>query len=177
MPGETIHVDFRKWPDKKHWQYSMEYIGDDEHGCWLWAPARNVAYRGDEGPLFLPAASVKLISRDWWAANFLLDPNDGATAIYVDIIAPATWTDGRVTMVDLDLDVWANRSSGELRMLDEDEFLENQRLLNYPAELVAGAEEAARRVFEAVSTQREPFGQAGWRWLADALAAHPQPAI
>ncbi len=168
MLGDTVHVDFRKWPDTKHWQYSMEYLGDDEHGRWLWAPARNIAYRGEEGPLFLPSASVKLISADWWAANWLLEPQ----AIYVDIITPATWEDDRVTMVDLDLDVWANRSSGELRLLDEDEFLEHQRLLDYPAELVAGAEAAARRVYEAVAAEREPFGQVGWRWLAESRALH-----
>lgn len=175
MAGESIHIDFRKWPDSKHWQYSMEYLGEDEHGRWLWAPARNIAYRGEEGPIELPNPSVKLISPDWWAANFIQEP-DGSTFIYADIIAPATWSDGRVTMIDLDLDVWSNRSTGELRVLDEDEFLEHQRLLDYPAELIAGAEDAARRVFEAISTLREPFGQTGWRWLSEARAAHEPPA-
>lgn len=174
MAGESIHVDFRKWPDSKHWQYSMEYLGEDEHGHWLWSPAGVTAYRGDEGPLVLPSACVKLISMDWRAANFLLGP-DGTTAIYVDIISPATWGVGRVTMIDLDLDVSANRSTGEIRMLDEDEFLEHQRALDYPAELVASAEDAARRVFEAVSTRREPFGQTGWRWLSEAISKAESP--
>ena len=170
MTGELIQVDFRKWPDAKHWQYTMHHLGADEHGRWLWAPARNIAYRGEEGPIFLPNASVKLVSRDWWAANFIVEPN-GSRFVYVDIIAPATWSDGRVTMIDLDLDVWANRSNGECRMLDEDEFLENQRLRQYPAHLIAGAETAARSVFEAVAAQREPFGEIGWQWLATAPAA------
>lgn len=170
MIGEPIQVDFRKWPDKKHWQYLMEHIGDDEHGRWLWAPAGNIAYRGEEGPLFLPSASVKVITDDWWAANFLLS-SDGSTSIYVDIIKPATWGDRRVTMVDLDLDI-STRSTGEVVLLDEDEFIENQRLLQYPAELVTGAEAAARRIYEDVVTGREPFGQVGWRWLSDAIATY-----
>lgn len=154
--SESIYVDFRKWPDAKHWQYSMKYLGDDEPGRWLWSPAGMIAYPGEEGPIVLHSATVKLISPDWWAAIFMQHP-DGTSAIYVDVIVPATWSDGRVTMVDLDLDVWANRSTGECRMLDEDEFLENQRLRQYPAHMIAGAETAARSVFEAVSTQREPF--------------------
>lgn len=172
--GEKIHVDFRKWPGTKHWQYAMEHLGDDEHGRWLWSPARTLAYRGEEGPLYLPNPCVKLISSDWWAANFLMQPN-GATSIYVDIIAPATWEPGRVTMVDLDLDVSAS-ASGEVRMLDEDEFLEHQRLLAYPSELIDGAREATTRVFDAVSARQEPFGEVGWRWLREAIAAQQPPA-
>jgi hypothetical protein len=173
MTAKSIHVDFRKWPDRKHWQYSMEYLGEDEHGHWLWSPAGLTADRGEEGPIALPNPTVKLISADWWAANFMVEP-DGSTFIYVDIIAPATWSEGLVTMFDLDLDVWANCSTGEIRMLDEDEFLEHQRLLNYPTELIAGAEAAARRVFEAVSAQDEPFGQIGWRWFSEAISRAAQ---
>src|SRR5512140_2599328 len=104
--GGNVQIDFRKWPGTKHWQYSMEYLGEDEHGHWLWAPEGTIAYRGSEGPVALPRASVKLISPDWWAANWLAAAGR-PVAIYVDIISPASWSNSCVTMVDLDLDVWA----------------------------------------------------------------------
>jgi uncharacterized protein len=97
--GAKVHIDFRKWPDAKHWQYSMEYLGEDEHGHWLWAPAGTLAYRGSEGPLALPRSSVKLISGDWWVATWRAE-NGRPWEIYVDIISPASWSGGRVTMVD-----------------------------------------------------------------------------
>ena len=166
--GEAVQIDFRKWPDRKHWQYSMEYLGEDEHGRWLWAPAGTVAFRGEEGPIIFEHPRVKLISADWWAANFMVDSAD-IQALYIDVIHPAVWGDGAVCMIDLDLDVSAG-FDGETRVLDEDEFVENQRLFDYPLELVAGARQAANRAYEAVLSKREPFGEVGWRWLTAAMA-------
>jgi hypothetical protein len=160
-----IHVDFRKWPDTKHWQFDMFRLGEDEHGTWLWGPPGTRAQRGDEAPIAFETVSAKLITNDWWTAiwSFAID-GSAAWRVYVDIIRPATWHNSTVTMVDLDLDVY-RKPDGAVRLLDEDEFADHQLKLAYPPELIAGARGAADRVFAAVQRGDEPFGEAGLAWL------------
>ncbi len=43
---------------------------------------------------------------------------------YCDIAEPAIITEGRVSLADLDLDVWVS-AAGEVVILDEDEFAAN----------------------------------------------------
>ena len=161
----SIHVDFRKWPNTRHWQFTMQRLGEDEHGTWLWAPAGTQAQRGNEAPITFETVSAKLITNDWWTAiwSCATDRSD-AWRVYVDIVQPATWHDSTVTMVDLDLDVY-RKLDGTVRLLDEDEFAEHQVNLAYPAELISGAREAADRLFAAVQRGDEPFREAGVAWL------------
>ena len=161
-----ILVDFRKWPDTRHWQYHMHPLGEDEHGRWLWAPSGTPAQRGDEPPTAFEFTTVTLVA-DVWAASFF--PQGARTDLYVDIVAPPVWSDGVVTMVDLDLDVIRFRD-GRILIDDEDEFAEHQVTLGYPEHLVAGATEAAEHVRAAVERGDEPFGSVGRAWLERALA-------
>jgi hypothetical protein len=34
-----VHVTFRKWPARPHWEFDAVRLGNDEHGVWLGAPA------------------------------------------------------------------------------------------------------------------------------------------
>lgn len=170
LVGRSVHVDFRKWPDRTHYQYSMEVLGQDRHGLWLWAPRGTVGYRGSDGPFNFQKTWVKLIADGWWAANWIENPVRGVPAeVYVDIIKPAVWIQERVVMVDLDLDV-RDLGSGNVTIVDEDEFLQNQVAFAYTAELIEGARLAADQVYQAIVRREEPFGQVGPQWLAAALA-------
>jgi hypothetical protein len=164
----TIHVDFRKWPDTRHWQFTMRHLGEDEHGTWLWAPEGTRAQRGHDAPIKFETPSAKLITEDWWTAIWS-PATDGSDAwrVYVDIIRPATWHDSTVTMIDLDLDVY-RKLDGVVRLLDEDEFAEHQVSLHYPPELIDGAREAADRILVSVERGDEPFGEVGRAWLRKA---------
>lgn len=173
----TVHVDFRKWPDTRHWQFTMQRLGEDEFGTWLWAPPGTRAQRGNEAPITFEAAHAKLITNDWWTAiwSFAADGSP-AWRVYVDIVRPATWHDATVTMVDLDLDVY-RKADGAVRLLDEDEFAEHQVQLQYPRELIDGAREAADRIHAAVQRGDEPFGEVGLRWLHQAAELAGMPAV
>jgi protein associated with RNAse G/E len=157
-----VHVDFRKWPDRVHWQFSMRRLGEDEHGLWLWAPPGMPFRRGDERAKVSDRIVVKLIVEDaWWTAIW----NDGGrNEFYVDIVTPAKWEGDRVTMVDLDLDV-VRRIGGEVEVLDEDEFLDHQVRYHYPERLVDQARAATAQVAIAVQRNDEPFRSAGLSWM------------
>jgi len=166
--GEPILVDFRKYPDSKHWQFTMQRLGEDEHGIWLWGPAGTQAQRGESVPITFETPTVKLITDDWWTAIWSLSPIIRSQwRVYVDIVAPARWREGAVQMIDLDLDVYRSLD-GRVRMLDEDEFAEHQVTLGYPQELIDGAREAGDRLLEMVREGVEPFGTVGTAWLEQA---------
>jgi protein associated with RNAse G/E len=164
-----VHMDSRKWPDQKHWQYEMIHLGDDEHGVWLYAAARTIAQRGDEPPRELRTGFVSLVPRDqWWIIEFYW--THPQRELYVNIGTPPTWHADRIHQIDLDLDVVRNHD-GSIEILDEDEFAEHRRTLGYPDHLIDGARSAADQVAQQLHTNAEPFGNAAPRWIERAQTA------
>lgn len=161
--GRPIHVDFRKWPDTLHWQFTMYHLADDEWGTWMWSPPGSTARRGTEEPKVFRHTNVKLIPVGaWWTAIW----NDGFEFdLYVDIITPPVWDGDRVTMIDLDLDIERRLADGEVSIVDEDEFAERQVSLGYPDHVVREARRAADEVASLVASGVEPFSAAGAHWM------------
>ena len=166
MPPDRVLIDFRKHPDAKHWQYEVSRLAEDQYGAWLWAPPGTPAQRGDDPPITFDTTTITLVSRDWWVAFWQAS---GEPEVYVDICTPAVWGEGRATMIDLDLDVIRLRS-GEVRVVDEDEFAEHQVALAYPRELIEGALAAAERVRAMLAANEEPFATVAAARLAEAVA-------
>jgi uncharacterized protein len=165
MTGRDVRLVFTKYDGSLHWHQTMKYLGDDEHGIWLGAPAGATAQRGDEPAVRYEAPSVQLIpAGQWWTAVFNDPP---ATAeIYCDISTPPRWTSpDEVTMVDLDLDVVRRRPDRHVLLDDEDEFVEHQVRYGYPQEVISQAEQAAAWLLAAVSAGAEPFGSVHQDWL------------
>jgi hypothetical protein len=167
LSGRDVRVVYTKYDGRLHWHFTMRYLGQDEHGTWLGAPAGLVARRGHEHQLTIEQPYVLLFPEGdaWWTATFNAAP--ARTEIYCDINTPARWPEpGQVTMTDLDLDVVRRRGSQRAEIVDVDEFDEHQRAYGYPAEVIAAAEQAADWLREAISSQAEPFGSASRPWLA-----------
>ena len=165
--GDPIHIDFRKWPGTKHWQFTMRALGEDEHGLWVWAPPGTPAQRGEDPPTAFRSPAVKLITPDrWWTAIWNAE---GKHELYVDVATPVEWEDNRATFIDLDLDVTRYRATGEVAILDEDEFLEHQARFEYPPKIIDQARAATARVALDVQQRVEPFGEVATSWLAQAV--------
>ena len=167
-----VHVVYRKYDGSLHWNYEASYLGEDEHGVWVGARTGTAVNRGltSTGPV--EASHVLLFPRDaWWTGCFNAVPH--RTEIYCDITTVPRWLDAEdpsghreVTMVDLDLDVRLRRT-GEVQLLDEDEFATHQVRYGYPPEVIANAQASADWLFGAISQRVEPFGQAYRSWLAE----------
>lgn len=157
---------YRKYDGSLHWHQVMRYLGEDEHGVWLGAPAGCTAQRGSEPPIVLEQPFVELIPADqWWTATFNGEP--ARTEIYCDIGTPPRWPDpAEVTMVDLDLDVLRLRADQRVVIDDEDEFAEHQIRYAYPPQVIAEAQRATAWLVEAVTARAEPFGSVYPGWLA-----------
>ena len=156
-------MDSRKWPDRRHWQYTMHRLGRDAHGEWLSVPAGTVAQRGDQPPRPLGIGMVVVIpAGTWWTAEFYRD--HPFHSVYVNIGTPCEWNAHRVTLVDLDLDV-VRTIEGSVAVLDRDEFDEHRVRFEYPRHIVEGALHAVETTVAMLEANLDPFGGAADRWL------------
>lgn len=164
---ETVQIDFRKWNDQPHWRFTMNRLGVDEHGLWLWSPPGAAMQRGHEPVREAPALNVKLIpDGKWWTAIWSYQRE---IDLYVDIITPPSWHGDTVTMVDMDLDV-VRMADGRVEVVDEDEFQAHQAAMDYPPRLVDTVRATAARIAIAVENRHEPFGEVGISWMSRAAA-------
>ncbi|HVX46236.1 MAG TPA: DUF402 domain-containing protein [Mycobacteriales bacterium] len=158
-----VDVVFSKYDGALHWNLKGYRLGEDEHGVWVGMPAGTSGRRGYEPPIVWPEAQVMLFPRDsWWVATFNAAP--ARIELYCDISTVPEWTDGTVTMVDLDLDVYRRRG-GPVEIDDEDEFAEHQVRYGYPPDVIATAQHSCDRLADAVRGGAEPFAGRYQHWL------------
>jgi uncharacterized protein len=83
---------------------------------------------------------------------------------YVNIATPATWSDGTLRCVDLDLDLLLESDGREPRLDDEDEFAEHSRRWGYPPPLLATCHDACREVATMMRQRDWPFDGRLFDW-------------
>lgn len=164
--AKSVTVQYFKYPETLHWRHDLTRLGEDDHGVWLAGPLGTTVQRGSEPARQMRRPFVQLITPDrWWTALFN-GPGDGSDMpVYVDVTTVARWQgDGRVEMVDLDLDV-VRRGDGSVYVDDEEEFEDHRLSLHYPERLVASARSAAARLVLDLENRTPPFDGTGMRWL------------
>jgi len=161
-PGSPVRIEMQKWGGRAHWSFDALWLGHDEHGTWIGVPAGTHMQR--PGASYVnPTHQVCLLpDGHGWLATFHAP---GSTVkVYVDMATPSIWHGSTVRSVDLDLDV-VRRLDDTVFIDDEDEFVEHQVELGYPAEIIALAENACAEVARLVEKWEPPFDEAthvGW---------------
>jgi hypothetical protein len=168
-----ICIEKWKWPRIPHYRHSGWILGDDEFGQWIEIRIPTPVYRQDTLVFEDSNGGLLLVPREQpWLAWF---PKFGEFNLYVDIATGLTRTEHSVAVVDLDLDVVRLRT-GEVQLLDEDEFLLHQLELDYPAHIIELARRQADDVRQGVTTGAMPFdGERASVWQAIIDAARSQP--
>jgi hypothetical protein len=169
-PGDAVRVVMTKWGDRPHWELDGTFLGRDDHGDWIGAPAGTLNAR--PGARFVSEVdAVTLVPRDVelaWCLPTFQAPGIWCS-LYVDITTPATWDDHVLRAVDLDLDVIVGTGGhgrgGRIWIDDEDEFADHRVRFGYPDDVVAAAVAASERVFADVTAERAPFAGAADTWL------------
>jgi len=159
-----VRVVYRKYDGAAHRDYPARRLAEDDLGVWVGVVAgtRSV-YHGRPSVEQIPF--VLLIPHDaWWTGMF--NPPPRTSEVYCDITTPARWRADTVHLVDLDLDVVRRRATGLVELRDEDEFADHRVRFGYPDQVVAEAESAAKRLFQALGDGSEPFATAYRKWLA-----------
>jgi protein associated with RNAse G/E len=167
MTDRSVQVEQRKWPDARHWHYDARWLGEDDHGAWLYVAPDTILQRGDEPERLCGVDMIVLIPRDtWWMVEFY--PSGREPDVYVNIGSVPSWRGDTVHQIDLDLDV-VRSSDGSVTIIDEDEFTEHQHTLGYPAEIILSARTAADTAAKRLAERTEPFGSASERWWRQAF--------
>ena len=86
---------------------------------------------------------------------------------YVNVATPATWHDGTLRFIDLDLDVIWRAVTGEVILDDEDEFALHQTRFAYPPDLVAQAWRSIDEVRAMIARRAYPFDGSLHTWRPD----------
>lgn len=162
---DVVRVDIRKFDGSSHRAFPARLLGRDRHGTWLGIPSGTVA---DSGKIYVIPGVVLVPHVGWWTAMFNAAPRN--TSVYCDITTPPVWGQRQVTVTDLDLDVRKLRGTGEVQLVDEDEFAVHRRKYGYPDEVVRQARSAARWLLDAIRLEAEPFAGHADRWLSLVVA-------
>lgn len=101
--------------------------------------------------------------QDGYTVNLDLE-QDGQVRYYCNICLPTKRTASGLRFVDLELDLVRN-TAGQWTVVDEDEFLENQRTYHYPDEVIEGAEQMLRRLQNKIEQQDFPFDGFLEKWM------------
>jgi hypothetical protein len=164
-------VDFRKYDGSPHRSYPAILLGRDEFGTWLGVPGGDfIAAAGDEFKYVEPYVLL-VPDHAWWTAMF--NPPPRRTEVYCDVTTPATWSEGRMTLVDLDLDVRRRRETGLVEVLDTEEFELHSQRYAYPDDVVAAARAAAAWLEGELSGGAEPFAGGYKTWLDQVTGGRP----
>ena len=163
--GDPVRLVMSKWGDRPHWELDATYLGSDDHGDWVGAPAGTVNAR--PGARFVSEVdAVTLVPRDpalAWCLPTFHAPGIWCT-VYVDVTTPAFWDGAVLRAVDLDLDV-IRGDRGRTWVDDEDEFADHRVRFGYPEDVVAAALASAERVLADVVAGRAPFDGSPSGWL------------
>ena len=162
-----VRVVYRKFDGRLHWQTTLQRLGEDEHGVWLGTPPGGAWQRAGGPWVTVHGPRLMLAPRDrWWTARFNSEA-DSRTEVYCDVAAVPEWTaPDELTIVDLDLDVVRLHGTGEVSLLDADEFAEHRQRYGYPPAVVDAALASSSWLLSAVANFEEPFGTASTQYLA-----------
>ena len=83
---------------------------------------------------------------------------------YVNIATPASWHDGTLRFIDLDLDIIWRAATGEVILDDEDEFLLHQARFGYSADLIDRAWRSSTDVRDMIARRAYPFDGSLHTW-------------
>ena len=143
-------------------------------GCWLFSPAGTRVNRSDQEPYRQPADGVQYFPYDQWFAAWHFAPAaDPPNPIWtrpwmaIDVTEPAHFEPGRISFVDLELDLWS--SAEGTAIVDQEDLADVERRGLITPE-TAGR---ARRTADDLVAMLEPgyptaFGGTGWRLLEQA---------
>lgn len=160
-----VTVQFLKNPDLTHWGFEASFLGEDEYGSWVAAPAGTRRWKGAEQVRPSSADAVFCAPHEgWWHLHY----NGPTTRFshFIDIVTPPVWvSENRYEMIDLDLDVLVHQD-GTIEIEDEDEFQAHQVRYGYTTEMISRAREETDRVAAALQRHDEPFFDVAATWLS-----------
>jgi hypothetical protein len=147
-----------KYDGSPHWEYETRLVL--ERGSLIVTQDfAGQVYQTWKGPHAEPFNVRNHFWTDRWYNVMRCDrPRGGGLEYwYCNVTTPAQFDGETVRYADLDLDVQVF-PTGEVRLLDEDEFLENSRRMGYAPDVIEQARTAAGELCRLAANREFPFG-------------------
>jgi protein associated with RNAse G/E len=160
-----VRVHSTKYDGSLHYRYATELVSAGAGELRLFTPA-GTACESYRGPVEITHPTLMVYWSDRpWNVHLSWFPDGRLRHWYVNVASPATWDDGVLRFVDLDLDVIL-RASGEIVVLDEDDLARHRVRFGYPDALVERIHETVAEVRDAMDARVSPFDDSLVGWLA-----------
>jgi len=163
----TVSRHSTKYDGSLHYRYLGTVVQADSDLLMLYAQPGTVcdSYRGQMTAKY---HSLELYWPDrFYNLTVMWHPDWRPRMHYVNIATPATWDDGTLRFIDLDLDVIWFADSGEIVLDDEDEFALHQMRFGYPGDLIAQVQRSSDQVRQLLAQSAYPFDGSLFAWRPD----------
>lgn len=160
---ESVTIQFYKNPDILHWGFDGLLLGDDDYGRWVALPKGSRRWKGEIEWRPTGEDAVQCFPHDgWWVLHY-----NGPAVLgshFVDISTQPTWREGRMEMIDLDLDLIVF-CDGTVQIEDEDEFAVHQIQFGYTPVMIERARAETEELAARLRRREEPFFEVAESWL------------
>jgi protein associated with RNAse G/E len=155
LPGTEYRVESRSFDGRSRWEWAGRYVGRAPSLLVLQCNAGDtIISEGRSYPW--PDDSLQFYWSDRWY-NIRAALRDGEPYFFsCNVAMPAGFSDGRVSYVDLDLEL-AVTDGLSARLEGEDDFRRNVAAMGHPPDVVRRAEDAVRELQSLVRAGRPPF--------------------
>lgn len=101
--------------------------------------------------------AIAYFYKDYYFNVITLFKEDGVH-FYCNFSSPFTYAEGTLTYVDYDIDIIVN-PAGEVKVLDEDEYKTNKRLLTYPESIDLAIKQHKQTLLKWIHLEKGPFSK------------------
>lgn len=153
-----------KYDGSIHYRYPVEIIAQTDTAIAVFVAA-NVPLHSYRGDFRTTMHILQLFFADVYHNISIAWEYDWSPRMhYVNIATPATWNDGRVTAIDLDLDLILKPETDKIILDDEDEFTAHIDRFGYPDELIRRCRAEVDRLWPAMEARTGVFGHDIFHW-------------
>ncbi|MCK8058166.1 MULTISPECIES: DUF402 domain-containing protein [unclassified Fusibacter] len=157
MDKKSIQVQSYKHDGKLHYEWGSNiYKEDHEKVILIGLPGRVLNHHTKGRDFILNSVCVEVFYfKEYFNCFFNLN-EEGGLEYYVNIGLPIEYENKIITYIDLDVDL-EKSADGSWKVVDEDEFLVNQRLYGYSDELVKKVESTRDELLRRIECSEYPF--------------------
>lgn len=167
---KTVAVHSTKYDGSLHYRYDAALVHESAELLMIYVPPGTPidCYRGQH------VARYHSLGLLWADRSYNLEVSWYADwrprMHYVNVATPATWHDGTIRFIDLDLDVIWRAENDEVILDDEDEFALHQLRFGYPSDLIARCWQSSMDVRELIAQRTYPFDGSLNAWRPNGFA-------
>lgn len=157
--SEILQLKALKYPRRAHYDWEGEVLEKTDEYVLVYCKAgRKLVHHTKDSVFTMQTSSIEYFSlTEWYTAAVEIDNNE-IIAYYCNVAQPSVLAGNELSFVDLDLDL-IKKGNSEWYVVDEDEFEENSRIFNYPADLKVEAINALERLKLKALSGQFPFNK------------------